>query len=55
VIEESLGRYLGSGEYVHHKNGIKTDNRLENLAIVTEYRHHGKVLCPFCEGEFLIQ
>lgn len=34
VVELSIGRALTPEEVVHHKNGIKSDNRLENLEVV---------------------
>jgi len=42
IIEKQLGRFLKKSEVVHHKNGILSDNRIENLELFKNHSSHMK-------------
>lgn len=49
VMEAHLGRRLTTGEVVHHVNHERTDNRLENLQLMSRSEHsrqHGTESSP---------
>ena len=60
MMEQHLGRELTEDEVVHHKNGNKLDNRIENLEVMTKAEHsklHNQIhpdtkICRVCGNEF---
>lgn len=42
VMSEAIGRPLRRNELVHHKNGIRDDNRLDNLELCVNFQPPGR-------------
>lgn len=43
IMENFLGRYLIDSEIVHHDNGIRNDNRKENLVLCKNNKEHLRI------------
>ena len=65
VMEDKIGRYLSRTETIHHVNGNKIDNRIENLALYeSDAQHlsenHGLIRrgthkeCLWCKEKFYV-
>lgn len=63
LMAVKLGRYLNKNEHIDHINNDKTDDRIENLQIVTQHQNHIKssaghlylnLNCPTCGSLFAV-
>lgn len=63
VMENHLGRLLNTNEVVHHKDGNKKNNHIDNLEVLSKEEHsklHGHsyghkmalLKCPWCKKVF---
>ena len=55
VMEKTLGRYLTKSEKVHHINGDPSDNRPENLVVLSHRVHLRQHMCKAGENQTLLE
>lgn len=66
LMENRLGRYLEGDEQVHHKDGNRDNNSIENLEVLSVREHariHSlerqvediKLTCPICGESFMVK
>jgi len=48
IMEQHIGRQLEKHELVHHLNGVRHDNRIQNLVIVNRHNHEHRTLLRLC-------
>lgn len=55
VVENNIGRKLKAQEVVHHINGVRSDNRIENLFLCSSMTEHNKIeaTCKFVLRELI--
>ncbi len=58
IMAKYLNRCLLPTEQVHHLNGIKTDNGIENLQLFSAMKKHRNthptIICPHCQKQFVL-